>query len=255
VKSNIVGRHWRVRVAIPILLLSVAIGPGCGGSSPGEGVLTEHLSEPLNGVARAKLNIDAGDGNLTIDRLTGGEPVLIAGTLDYLEKQGQPARTFVLFSDQADLELKAGQTEQRRTRLPWAACNGATEWLIHLNPSVAVEITAHSDGGNLDLDLGGMSVTGVAADTGGGNVDVVLPDAVEDLQVTAKTGAGNVTVSIPSGVAARIRATTGLGKAIVDPRFVQMENGTYQSPGFDSAAHTIEITADSGAGNVIVNTY
>jgi hypothetical protein len=254
-RSTVVGRSWIVRVAIPVLLLGVAVSPSCRGNSPGDDVLTDHLSEPLNGVTQAKLDIDAGDGNLAIDRLTGGEPVLAAGTLEYLEKQGQPARTLVLFSDQADLELKAGKAEQGWIRLPWAACNGATEWLIHLNPTVAAEITAHSDGGNLKLDLDGMVVTGVAADTGGGNVEVVLPDATADLHVTARTGAGNVTVSIPSGVAARIHATTGLGKTIVDPRYVQVDDNTYQSPGYDAATGKVEITLDSGAGNVIVSTY
>jgi predicted membrane protein len=127
------------------------------------------------------------------------------------------------------------------------------------------------------LNLAGMAVTRVSAETGGGNMDVVLPDNAADLRVTAKAGAGNVTVElgagisgsavlnagsgagnvavrIPSGVAARIHATSGLGKAIVDPRFGKIDRATYQSPDFDSAADKVEITVHSGAGNVSVNT-
>jgi hypothetical protein len=179
---------------------------------------------------------------------------------------------------QATLTLRAsGSTKQPWFRFPWEACNGATEWQIHLNPSVPSDITAHSDGGNVKLNLAGMAVTRVSADTGGGNMDMVLPGNAANLSVIAKTGAGNVTVEIgsaitgsntvnansgagnavvriPSGIAARIHATSGLGKVIVDSRFSTIDKKTYQSPDYDGAADKIEITVHSGAGNVTVNT-
>jgi hypothetical protein len=241
-------------------------------------VLTDNFSEPLDGATTAKVDINVGDGNLTIDRLTGGEPVLAGGRLQYLEDQGLPTRSVNTSNGQITLTLRAGgSTKQPWFRFPWSACNGATEWQIHLNPSVPSDITAHSDGGNVVLNLAGMAVTRVSAETGGGNMDVVLPDNAANLGVTAKAGAGNVTVElgsgitgsavvnagsgagnvavhIPSGVAARIHATSGLGKAIVDPRFGKIDRATYQSPDFDSAADKVEITVHSGAGNVSVNT-
>jgi hypothetical protein len=240
-------------------------------------VLTYNLSEPLNGATTAKIDINAGDGNLTIDRLTGDEQVLASGRLQYFENQGLPTRTLVSSNGQVTLTLRRGGSGRPWFRFPWAACNGATEWQIHLNPAVSSHITAHSDGGNVKLDLAGMAVTRVSADTGGGNMDVVLPDNAASLSVTAKTGAGNVTVEIgsgitgsntvnansgagnvvvrvPSGIAARIHATSGLGKATVDPRFSKTDNNTYQSSDFDSAANKVEITVNSGAGNVNVNT-
>jgi len=216
-------------------------------------VLIDNLSEPLNGVTTVKIDINAGDGNLSVDWLTGGEQLLASGTLQYFERQGRPTQTLVSRDDQATLTLRGGDGGQRWFRLPWAACNGATEWHIHLNPTVSSDITAHSDGGNIKLDLAGMVVTRVSADTGGGNIDVVLPDSAADLSVTAKTGAGDVVVHIPSGLAARIHAATGLGKVIVDPQFGKTADDTYQSPDFDSALNRIEITANSGVGNVSVN--
>ena len=137
-------------------------------------VLADTFSEPLNGATTAVVNVHAGDGNLVIAPLTGGEPVLASGTLQYTEKQGLPVRSMSTSNGQSTLALRAGSGRQRWVRLPWAACNGATEWQMHLHPTVSMQITAHSDGGNVKLDLAGMAVTRVAADTGGGNVDVVL---------------------------------------------------------------------------------
>ena len=139
-------------------------------------VLTNNLSEPLNGATTARVDIHAGDGNLTIDRLTGGEQLLASGTLQYLENQDLPARTLIASNGQATLTLRGSRAGQPWFHFPWAACNGATEWQIHLNPTISTDLTAHSDGGNVKLNLAGMAVSRVSADTGGGNLDIVLPD-------------------------------------------------------------------------------
>lgn len=68
------------------------------------------------------IDIDTGDGNLTIDRLTGGEQLLVAGTLQYLENQGPPSRTLIPFLGQSALTLKGGENGQPWFRFPWAAC-------------------------------------------------------------------------------------------------------------------------------------
>ena len=217
-------------------------------------MLTDQFMEPLNGARTALIDIHAGDGNLIIERLTSGEPLLVSGTLQYFENQGAPTRSLASNSGQVTFMLRGGRAGQSWFHLPWSACNGATEWQIHLNPTVSSEITAHSDGGNVKLDLAGMAVTRVSADTGGGNMDVVLPDNAANLSVTAKTGAGNVVVLVPSGIAAKIHATSGLGKVIVDSRFGKIDGNTYQSSDVDSAANKVEITVHSGAGNVSVNT-
>lgn len=240
-------------------------------------ILSDKFSEPLDSATTARFDIHAGDGNLTIDPLAGGEQILAGGTLQYIENQGVPTRILDSKNGKTTLTLRGSTAGRPWFHFPWSACNGATEWQIHLNPTVPSDITAHSDGGNVKLNLAGMSVTHVSADTGGGNLDMVLPDNTDNLGVIARTGAGNVTVEIgggivgknivnaesgagnvdvyiPSDVAARIHATTGLGKAMVDLRFSKIKDNTYQSSDFDTAANKVEITLHSGAGNVSVNT-
>src|SRR5512134_626693 len=116
-------------------------------------VLTHNLSEPLEGVKTAKFDINTGTGNLTIDRLNAGEGLLASGSLEYLEKQDPPAWTVDSRDGQAKLMLKASGGMQPGFHWPWAACNGETNWQIHLNPTVSSDITAHSGGGNVKLDL------------------------------------------------------------------------------------------------------
>jgi hypothetical protein len=240
-------------------------------------ILTDNLSEPLNGATTAKFDINSGVGHLTIDKITD-EQVLASGTLQYLEQQGLPVQTLDLNNGQATLMLRAENTGRTGFHFPWATCwGGAYEWQVHLNPKVSSGIIAHSDGGNIKLNLVGMAVTCVSAETGGGNMEVALPDNIANLSVAARSGGGNVTVNLGSGiidsntvnantgagnvfvlipgdVAARIHATSGAGKVTVDPRFSKTDKNTYQSPDFDSTANKVDIELRSGAGNVSVTT-
>lgn len=240
-----------------------------------ENVLTQNFSVPLGDATAARFDINTGTGNLMIDRLANGEELLASGTLEYLEKQDPPAWTVDAQDSQATLTLDGTGGRQPGFRLPWAASNGETNWQIHLNPVVLSDITARTGGGNVKINLAGMAITRVSADSGGGNLEMILPDGASDLSVTAKSGGGNVTVElgsgatgsntitatsgagnvvvyVPSGIAARIHASTGMGKVIVASQFSQIDKNTYQSPDYDSAVDKIEITVKSGAGNVSV---
>jgi hypothetical protein len=240
-------------------------------------LLTQALSEPLNDTTTATVDINSGIGNLTINTLSDDEHELASGTLQYFEKEGAPTRSLESDHGRATLKLSARRARRSWLRIPWAGCGAATEWQIHLNPMVSSDITAHTDGGNVKLDLAALAVSRVSADTGGGNMHVVLPDNAADLAAVARTGGGNVTVEIgdaitgsnalnagsgagnvvvrvPSGVAARVHATSGLGRVSVEPRFNKVGANSYQSPEYETATSKVEITLSSGAGNVIVST-
>lgn len=275
-KTLINGSTGMVGGVILVLLLG-AVGFTSWRNNRAGKVLTDALSVPENGATSAKVEINAGSGNLTIDPLASSEPLLASGALQYQENKGLPTHTLDVSGGQAILSLKMGDLGRTGFRFPWDACNSELNWLIHLNPSLTTAITAHSGGGNIKLDLAGLAVTSVSADTGGGNVDVVLPESASNQSVTAKTGAGNVTVAIgsgatgsaaitatsgagnvvvhvPAGIAARIHLSSGLGKPVVDTRFGKIDDKTYQSPDYATAANKAEITIKSGAGNVIVDT-
>ena len=148
------GQVVLVAGLILVALLAVGVaGVSTIGSMASGNVLTYDLSEPFVNAATANVNINAGDGNLTIDGNVEMGSRLIGGELQYLEKQGEPGVSVTTIDNQTAITLKAGDGVQPRLRLPWQACNGATEWQIHLNPALATDILAHSNGGNVKLDL------------------------------------------------------------------------------------------------------
>ncbi|MHB9033206.1 MAG: DUF4097 family beta strand repeat-containing protein [Anaerolineae bacterium] len=239
-------------------------------------VLTHNLSQPLTGAATARVDINVGDGNLAIDCEIESSSLLASGQLEYTEKQGKPFCSLDSSNGQAILTLKAGSAPQRWLRLPWAACNGAYGWAVHLNPAATTELQARSNGGNVKVNLAGTAANRVALDNGGGNVELILPGSMANLNavvrsgagnvtveigagitgnsvLTAESGAGNVTACIPGDVAARIKATSGAGKVIPDPRFVMVDKNMYQTADYDAAADKLQVTLKSGAGNVRIS--
>jgi hypothetical protein len=282
IETSNIRSNSKVRVPwVALLIVLVLVVGGAAvllslGSAAGGNMLTQTLQEPLGGITTAKIEIDPGDGNLTLDRLAGGEAVLASGTLQYPESKGPATHELNLNGTQPTFTLKSAGG-QPWLNVPWAACNGASEWQVHLNPGVLTDLTAHTDGGNLKLNLSGMAISRVSADTGGGNVEVVLPDKAANLAVTAKTGGGNVTVELgqltkgvntveansgagnvvvrlPAGIAARIQAASGIGKVNMDARFQKIDDKTYQTTGYDTAEDRVTLTLNSGAGNVEIQT-
>ena len=240
-------------------------------------VLTEKFSEPLNGARAATIKVDTRHGNLFVDRLAGDDRLLAAGTLEYVAKRGLPTRLLTSSDHATRLAIEGAGGSRAVLRLPWQACNAATEWNIHLSPNVPLEIDAISGGGHIKLDLEGMRVTRVSAESGGGNMEVCMPENAANLDVAATTGGGNVTVEIgrgttggntvkaesgagnvdvlvPGGIAARIQAVSGMGRVIVPPGFDMIAEHTYQSADYDGARDRIDISAKSGLGNVSVTT-
>src|SRR5690349_2509648 len=106
-------------------------------------ILTDNLLVPLNGATAAMVDINTDTGNLSIDKLPGGEQVLASGMLEYFEKQGLPSRSVSSDNGQASLTLRGGGGRRSLFRLPWDACNGAYEWQVHLNPLVSTDIKVH----------------------------------------------------------------------------------------------------------------
>lgn len=273
--SNItVGSNALVWGAVITLAAAGLAGFTFLGKSRSSKVVTESFAQPLNGQKRARVEINTGTGHLTIAGLERGKSDLASGEIQYLDNQTRPLESLETVDGRVVFTLKDSSTPSG-FRFPWEACKVATEWKVNLNPAVAIDLDAYSGGGNVNFDLSTLTLTGLKVDSGGGNMDVSMPEHSEALNslvrtgggnvtvrlgdsfngssvLEARSGAGNVAVVLPANVEARITASSGAGKVTVDPRFVKVGDKTYQSAGYEQAVDKIEITAASGAGNVTV---
>ena len=115
-------------------------------------------------------------------------------------------------------------------------------------------VAAETGGGNLEVRLPqhGANVV-VSARTGGGNVNVDIGEAITGINtVEATSGAGNITVHLPVDIPARVHATSGLGKVALGPRFSRVDHSTFQTADYPNASYKVDISAKTGAGNVTI---
>lgn len=267
------GESRRLLTALVTIIIFQLALTGCAGSNAN--VFTQTLSEPLNGATAARVEIHRYSGDLTIEKYTGNEPVLVSGNLAYLE--GQEFTKSTGADGQTAVLSLATDVRQAGFRPPWEGCDDDTLWQISLNPNVPSDIDVYSGGGEISLDLTGIAVTRVSAETGGGIVNLVLPENGSNLSASAKSGAGNVNIEVrkgftgtstisaesgagtvvvrlPEGLAARIRVSSGAGKAVVAPQYGKIDDTTYQSTNYETASDRVEITVKTGMGSITVET-
>ena len=268
----------KILIAVALIVLFL-IGAAVGVVfllAPSESALAvQEIAEPLNEAHTSSLDLDLAQGNLAIDSLTGGEPLLLGGTLEYYENGGMPARSLSSMGGQTSFALSVGTDSRAHWRLPWEACNADNDWTLHLNPMVVYQISARTGGGNLNLDLSGLLVSRITAETGGGNAEIRLPANAANLSAAVKTGAGKIVVEIgagtkgqnslavengagsveilvPDGLAVKLVGTSGMGSILVDPALVQTGEGTYQSTDYATNENRTAIDVSNGAGSVSV---
>ena len=203
----------------------------------------ENFSIDLRGAARLDLDVDHGAGSLS---LKGGAPagVAVSGfsgmSLDLNQR---------LAGDHLEVELKAGPAF-----LPFLGPDGG-EWQFNLTQDVPVAIKIDSGASSLYLDLTDVNVTFLGINTGASSIKIKLPAQAGYTLVDIDAGVASVDIFVPEGVAARIRVDQGASSInINEKRFPKFNSvsGMFQSEGFETAAHKVEISFEGGASSMIV---
>jgi hypothetical protein len=125
-------------------------------------------------------------------------------------------------------------------------------------PAVEGGYDARVDGGSGDcrLDIADGADVGLEIDVGSGSFNVEI-GAGADVSVRVDGGSGKLTVDVPEDAAVRLDVREGgSGNVRVPGRYERTrrgddDEGTWETSGFDSADHKIEIIVDDlGSGNV-----
>ena len=239
---------------------------------PTDNRLNMTLSEPLSNITDANIIIDQDDGNLFINETLDNAHVLVSGNLQYFEKMGAPKSVISRDGNLANFSLTEN-SGRNQSRLPWSACNGTNDWEIHLNPQVSYDISTKTDGGNVTIDLTGLSIKHLNTETGAGMTKIVLPNSATNLDVNANVGAGEITIVVGESVTGilKINAHSGAGEVTVllpdeiaasfqvkqgqisaDARFIKINENTYETSNYAEANDRVEMIVGSGVGMVTI---
>jgi hypothetical protein len=131
----------------------------------------------------------------------------------------------------------------------WPLEGRLADWTLYLNPTVPTALNLEIGSGDVNLALGGLTLTELTVVSGAGDTRLDFTgDWRRDLDATVRSGAGDVFLRLPSQVGVRVAIDQGAGE-IDAPGFVE-EIGFLVNDAAATAPVTITITIHQAAGDV-----
>ncbi len=161
----------------------------------------------------------------------------------------------------------------------WTFPNVNLKWNVGMTKRIPADIKLDGGSGSINADLEGMQVRSLTANlgsgsstfqlpqsdqaqaldmnSGSGSVNLTLP-AETDVTLRLQSGSGSLNISLPVNAALRVEVmNSGSGSLSLPNSLIRIsgseEIGTWQSNGYDQAAHRIIIKIlDRGSGSVSI---
>jgi hypothetical protein len=228
------------RLLLGLMFLAAA---GCGSFAvrdPDQNQ-TEKQSVELGAAsaARIKVNLDAGE--LKID---GGAEKLMEGSFDYNFSDLKPRIQYTPEGSTGSLLI-----DQPAKQSTFNYRNAQIKWNLRLNNRVPMDLDISAGAGVIDLNLAGVDLTNLNLQIGAGQGTVDLSNTwTHDVTVHLKGGVGELTVILPREMGAKVSVSGGLSN--VQATGLTKNGSEYTNAAFATAAHKLNLIAETGIGSV-----
>ena len=235
-RGNVWGSLW----PIFLILLGVVL---LFGNFTRRAAMATAQSIPLADAREARIRVDHGAGQLRVDaQSTPG--ILVDSSAD-------DNFHFTTRRDGDRLEVHLSQTHDGMFWMNPGNWGRAFRWSLNLSREVPLWLEFKSGASESIINLRDLEVREVSLETGASKTELTLP-ARGHTTARVSAGAAEVRVYVPEGVAARIRASTGMASVNIDQSRFPSHGGVYESPNFESAENRAEIHIEGGVGNFVV---
>ncbi len=204
---------------------------------------TETASIDLQGAEEASVKINHGAGELRIHggagineiargTFVGGLDQKTSRTGNRLNVRMRPAKDFMDF--------------------PFFGPRAQLDWDVALNGGIPTSLYLAVGANKSMIDLQDVTITDLKLETGASETILKLPSRGR-FHADLDLGAASLTLVIPESLSARIRASLGAADLKIDQSRFPRNGAYYQSPDFDTAADTADITVDAGAASIKIS--
>src|SRR5512147_912715 len=187
---------------INVLLLAALLLASCSSDDVRVGELrTESKTVELGDAGSVDVNITIGAGDL---KVTGGAKKLLEAEFTYNVAKLKPEVEFT------DGTLVLQHPDVRGYRTLQDIRDFRNEWDLRLNNDVPMNLSLEMGAGTSDLQLAGLSLTGLDVKLGAGKSTVDLSGGwTRDLNVNVEAGAANIRLRLPKDVGVRVQVEAG----------------------------------------------
>jgi hypothetical protein len=232
---------------------ALAIGPnvGCGGGQSSRSI---SQSGAFDGSTSVELDLQC--GSATIAASTDGQW--------HVDASNTAGNTAHVTSTSGSLSVKSA------TDSGWSFDKGNDDWQIQLPANQQIDLASTLDLGDarfnlasanlasarfslnlgtLHVNLSGSNVGSLNVSTNLGSAYVTL-DGSSDLTGRLETNLGSLVVCVPSGLGVQVTSTDSLSSSDFSRAGLIRAGGSWQTPGFDSAAHRAVLTVKTSLGSL-----
>ena len=227
---------------INVLLLAALLLASCVSSDDvrvGE-LRTESKSVELGDAKSVRVKMVLGAGDLMV---TGGAEKLLEADFTYNVAKLKPEVEFT------DGTLIVQHPDVRGYRTLQDIRDFRNEWDLRLNNDVPMNLSLDMGAGTSDLQLAGLSLTGLDIMLGAGKSTVDLSGGLtRDLDVTINTGAANITVRLPGDVGVRVEVAAGVGR--IETSGLTQDGNVYTNEAYGTSEVALHINIQTGIGQI-----
>ncbi len=232
----------RKLLGISLLLIIVVGITGCIGRLRVGPTQTESRSVELGNAETARVDIKMGVGQL---RVNGGAKELLEAEFTYNIEDWDPIVDYDISGSQGRLTIE--QPESEFEGIPDNEVE--YEWDLLFSDEIPMSMDVDLGVGESNLELSGLSLTGLNISIGVGETTIDLSgDWEESFDVDIRGGVGKSTVILPRDVGVKVDTQTGIGS--IDVHGLIRNGNTYTNEAYEGADVILDINVQGGVGSI-----
>jgi hypothetical protein len=227
-------------VRLNFWLIGALLLAGCVSRARVGELRTEAQAVELGDAETVRVEIEFGAGELEV---AGGADKLLEADFTYNVAELKPEVEY------ADGTLVVRQPEVDGLPVLRDISDFRNEWVLRLYDDVPMELQVNMGAGTSNLQLAGLSLTGLDISLGAGDYTVDLSgDWERDLDVTIDAGVADLRVRLPRAVGVRVELDAG--PHTVEAAGLNQAGGAYTNAAFGESAVTLQVSIAAGVGHI-----
>lgn len=238
-----------IMTVLVLIVLGLTSFVMLGGAKPNDSDSTTQqkifdISTSSDEVKKAKIDVNAGAGNLNFD--SSRAVSVVKGNLDSSFASLKTNSTVKDSLQTVDLTVEGNSG--------WWAGDYKNDLGVTLGTTLPYELSVDSGASRINADLSEVWLEKLHLKSGASEIEIKLGDRAPSLDVTFDIGVSSAVFKLPRSAGIRLELDSGLSGVNIDG-LKEINEGSYQSENYNTAEKKIELKGEIGVSNLRVEYY
>ncbi|HTV60426.1 MAG TPA: toast rack family protein [Verrucomicrobiae bacterium] len=199
-------------------------------------------SVDAQGAETAKVSVTIPAGDLTL-RGGAGQGKILDANFHYTSEDGEPVVNYTVSGKDGTLDL----SQDTGDRITFGTNHN--DWSLRLSDNIPTSLQIKIGAGHGDLDLHGLTLSGLDLEMGAGQVNADLAaNWKKDSAVTIQGGVGQATLRLPDSIGVSVHASGGIGA--ISSEGLHKQGDDYVNDAYGKSPVTLDVNVEGGVGQI-----